>query len=169
MATTVMQHQDQIPFATLDTGLSRYGLPREELRSGFAQFMETQQRAFGHASFCGAHAQYILDEDHTPRLVDGYSAIRWRAAGGSMELGTTEWAHGWHVATRLDQYGGEFYTFVVAQGYDVNGITMISRDPKKAMENHRDAVKQVMKVANYHGLEASPSLDTQVLLEPALA
>jgi hypothetical protein len=148
-----------------------YDTPQVTHREGPFSTMMTERRAqFRHEPYCGAHAQYILDEDHTPRLVDGYSAIRWRAAGGSVEIGLTEWgAQGWHVATRLDHYGGAFYTYVVANGYDANGLTKTADDPATAMDNHREAVTLVMKLAKFHGLEASPSLDHQVLLERALA
>jgi len=145
------------------------GIPGYEARRAFVDFTERAEEAFGHTPFCGARSQFILDQDFVPVMVDGYTAMRQMAAGNVGVLGTTQWETGWTVQTRLDPHMGNFFTAIMASGYDISGTMKSAKTAKEALDNHKEAVVVVMKLADFHGRESHPSSDTQVLLEPALA
>jgi len=134
-------------------------------RTDFAQMMAEREEAFGHVPYCGGRPQYVLDETHTPVLVDGYTAMRWRSMYAErMVLGATAWSMGWHVRTQLSPWEGCFVTEIVAPGYDVSGLGRASSTAEGALAHHKEAVKLVMQVAEYHGKEAGPVEDQQLVL-----
>ncbi|HKN45784.1 MAG TPA: hypothetical protein VJW23_17860, partial [Propionibacteriaceae bacterium] len=88
------------------------------------------------------------------------------AGGGSTILGKTDWGSGWQVTTALNQYHGCFITEISARDFSIHGDYVATNTPKEALLAHRQAVETVMKLGKFHGREASPKEDVQVMLEP---
>jgi hypothetical protein len=136
-------------------------------QQAFVEWMTERESHYGHVPFCGARPQFILDEQYRPVIADGYTALRWRASGHSMELGRTSWPTGWSVLTQLNAYDGFYYTSVEAEDYAVHAHSTVASSPREAMDNHHKSVKLLIDLANFHGHESTPNADTQVLLQPA--